>query len=282
MPKISSLEFTVLSKYLFDISGIALSPGKEYLLEHRLAPLLTEYQCVSFSELYYKAKRDSAIEEKIIDALTTNETYFFRDVLPFELLQHKIIPDLVDKRTRENPSLEKIPIRIWSAGCSTGQEVYSIAFVLKNLGVTPENYHLFLVGTDISNAAISKASYGRYTNFEVTRGLMPDQVSRYFTRINENAWQVADEYRWMVTFKTQNLFKPFERQSRFDIIFCRNVGIYFSSSDRRRLHERLLNALAPDGYLILGSTESIANDTDLFTPRKYLRTTFYQPKLPHG
>jgi len=278
MPKISSLEFKVLSKYLFEISGISLKPGKEYLLETRLTPLLAEYQCVSFSELYYQAKRDNSLEEKIIDALTTNETYFFRDVLPFELLQHKIIPDLVDKRSAAMRHPGKIPIRIWSAGCSTGQEVYSIAFVLKELGITPADYNLLLVGTDISNAAIAKASYGRYTGFEVTRGMMPDQVSRYFTRIDDNSWQVADEFRWMVSFKTRNLFKPFERQARFDIIFCRNVGIYFASEDRQRLYKRLFDALAPDGYLIVGATESISYDTNLLIPRKYLRTTFYQPR----
>ncbi len=279
MPKISSLEFQVFSKYLFDISGISLAPGKEYLLETRLAPLLEEYRCVSFSELYYKATRDANIEEKIIDALTTNETYFFRDGLPFELLQHKILPDLIDKRAAESGSSGKIPIRIWAAGCSTGQETYSIAFILKKLNITPENYDLYLLGTDISNAAIAKASYGRYTHFEASRGLTPEQRDKYFKKINDNAWQIHDEYRWMISFKTHNLFNYFDRPIHFDIIFCRNVGIYFSPVDRQRLYRRLFKVIAPDGYLILGATESLIHDTNLFSPQRYLRSVFYHPNI---
>ncbi len=277
MPKISSLEFGVFTKYLFEISGISLQKGKEYLFETRLAPLMAEYKCVSFSELYYKARRDTTLEEKIIDALTTNETYFFRDIFPFELLQHKILPDLIDKRSAAFSSPGKIPIRIWSAGCSTGQEIYSVTFIIDNLHLSALDYEIYLLGTDISNAAITKASYGSYTNFEVSRGLRPDQIETFFSRVNENTWRIKDKYRWMVSFKTHNLFNEIPLNKKFDIILCRNVGIYFSQQDRRRLYQVIRNQLADDGCLLIGSTESLIHDTDLFIPKKYLRTHFYQP-----
>ncbi len=277
MPKITSLEFSVFSKYLFEISGISLQKGKEYLFDTRLAPLLAEFKCVSFSELYYKAKRDIALEEKIIDALTTNETYFFRDTHPFELLQHKILPDLIDKRSSGPLPMGKVPIRIWSAGCSSGQEVYSITFILDNLNLKESDYDIYILGTDISNAAISKASYGVYSSFELSRGLQPDNMESYFTKINDNTWKINDKYRWMVSFKTHNLFNKIPTLKKFDIILCRNVGIYFSQADRSRLYQIIRSQIADDGYLLIGSTESLTHDTDLFIPKRYLRAQFYQP-----
>jgi len=282
MPKISSLEFNVFSKYLFEISGISLPKGKEYLFETRLAPLLSEFKCVSFSELYYQAKRDITLEEKIIDAITTNETYFFRDLFPFELLQYKVLPDLIDKRNGGPKSMGKIPIRIWSAGCSTGQEVYSITFILDNLGLAETEYDIYILGTDISNAAITKASYGAYSNFELSRGLQSEQIETYFAKINENTYKINDKYRWMVSFKTHNLFEKIPTQKKFDIILCRNVAIYFSPNDRQRLYQIIRSQLADDGYLLIGSTEALTHDTDLFVPQKYLRAQFYQPKPNAG
>jgi chemotaxis protein methyltransferase CheR len=277
MPKISPLEFSVFSKYLFEISGISLPKGKEYLFDTRLAPLLEEYRCFSFSELYYKARRDTTLEEKIIDAITTNETYFFRDVFPFELLQYKILPDLIDKRSAGPTSLGKIPIRIWSAGCSTGQEVYSITFIIDGLNLSEAEYDIYILGTDISNAAVTKASYGAYSNFELSRGLQPEQIDTYFTRINDNTLRIRDKFRWMVSFKTHNLFHKIPTVKKFDIILCRNVGIYFSPPDRKRLYSIIRSQLADDGYLLIGATESLTHDTDLFIPKKYLRAQFYQP-----
>jgi chemotaxis protein methyltransferase CheR len=277
MPKISPLEFSVFSKYLFELTGISLQKGKEYLFDTRLAPILAVYKCVSFSELYYKARRDSVLEEKIIDALTTNETYFFRDIFPFELLQHKILPDLIDRRSNAPSLSKKVPLRIWSAGCSTGQEVYSIAFILDSLNLSEADYDIYLLGTDISNAAITKASYGAYSNFELSRGLRPEQIETYFTRINENLFKIRDKYRWMVSFKTHNLFNLIPTAVKFDVICCRNVAIYFSPHDRQRLYQIIRHQLANDGYLLVGSTESLTHDTNLFLPKKYLRAQFYQP-----
>ena len=276
--KISPGEFKNFTRYILDISGIALDTGKEYLLETRLYPLVTRLKCNSYDELLNMAKYDrkKELENEIIDAISTNETYFFRDKLPFQLLQHKIIPDLIDKRTPKSHGL-KPNIRLWSAASSTGQEIYSIAMILKEMGITPENYNVKLFGTDISDAAVSQASYGLYNKFEVARGLDPVRLSKYFDK-QSNGYKIKDEIRMMAQFKKLNLMMPFSNLGKFDIILCRNVMIYFSSEHRKKIYQNLAQMLEPDGYLIIGSTESLINDTDLFTASKYLNSIFYQLK----
>ncbi len=277
MHKITPEEYNVFCKYVHDISGIALDKGKEYLIETRLYPIMDQLKCTSFAELYHKARteKEREIERKIIDAISTNETYFFRDKSPFELLQHKIIPDLIDKRAKITPAGKPINIRIWSAAASTGQEVYSIAIVLKELYLDTGKYQIKLIGTDISNTAITQASYGRYNKFEISRGLSPEKVRKYFNEDGDH-WRIRDEIRAMVMFKKMNLMEPFMGIGKFDIIFCRNVAIYFTSQERKRLYEKIAGVLEPDGYLMIGSTESLTNDTSLFAPQKYLRSIFYQ------
>ncbi len=279
MQKITADEYNVFCKYVHEISGIALEGGKEYLVETRLYPLLDELHCKSFSELYHKSKTDrtKSIEKMIIDAISTNETYFFRDKSPFELLQHKIIPDLVDRRGKKGGTGSPINLRIWSAASSTGQEVYSIAIVLKELYLDPKKYQIKLLGTDISNAAITQASYGKYNKFEISRGLSPEKARKYFNADGDQ-WRIRDEIRAMVIFKKINLMEPLVGLGKFDIIFCRNVAIYFTTQERKRLYEKIAGALEPDGYLMIGSTESLTNDTNLFAPQKYLRSIFYQIK----
>jgi len=171
MVKVLPEEFKTLSRYILTISGICLDDSKSYLLETRLGGLLKELGCSTFSELYYKATSDKTgrIRENIIDAVTTGETLFFRDAAPFELLQHKILPDLIDKRSKSALGSSLIPIRIWSAACSTGQEIYSIAIVIKELLGDLTRYNIRLIGTDISDAAVARASYGTFNNFEIDR-----------------------------------------------------------------------------------------------------------------
>lgn len=276
--KVSPDEFRNFTKYILEISGIALDTGKEYLLETRLNSLLPKYHASSYAELLSKAKMDvkKEIENDIIDAISTNETYFFRDKSPFELLQHKIIPDLIDKRTIRH-SAAKPTIRLWSAANSTGQEIYSIAMTLLEMGVTMDKYNIKLFGTDISDAAIAYASYGLYNKFEVARGLDPRRLTRYFDQ-KEDRYKIRDEIRVMAQFKKMNLMRPFIGLGKFDIILCRNVMIYFTSEDRRKIYQSISKVLEPDGYLLIGATESLANDTDLFVSKKYLNSVFYQFK----
>lgn len=278
MFKITPSEFKLFKQYILDISGIALRDGKEYLVETRLSPLAEELGCSSYAELYQKAKStfNKEIEKKIIDAISTNETYFFRDKSPFELLQYKIIPDLIDKRSN-NRTGRKTNIRLWSAASSTGQEIYSIAMALDEINVTPAKYNIKLLGTDISDAAIAKASYGKYNKFEIARGLDQKRLYKYFTQ-EKDSWKIKDQLRAMTQFKKLNLMKPFIGLGKFDIVLCRNVMIYFTSEDRRKIYNNIAKILEPDGYLLIGSTESLANDSDLFVPKRYLKSVFYQLK----
>ncbi|PID78058.1 MAG: chemotaxis protein CheR [Deltaproteobacteria bacterium] len=279
MLKINPDEFSLLTKYILSISGISLDKGKEYLVETRLRPILKDYNCASFKELYNLAVRDSSkkIEKKIIDAISTNETYFFRDKSPFELLKFKIIPDLIDKKSGGR-SGTPVNIRIWSAASSTGQEIYSTAMLIHELGINNNRqYNIKLIGTDISDAAISKASYAKYNKFEVARGLTPERLKKFLNKSGDE-WKIKDEIRSMVSFEKVNLLKPVNLRGKFDIIFCRNVAIYFNPPDRKKLYQMIGNFLEKDGYLLIGSTESLANDTKLFKPQRYLNSTFYKLK----
>lgn len=275
--KVTPDEFKNFSKYILDISGIALSPGKEYLLETRLNPLIKKYGFSSYSQLQQKSKSDfkKAIENEIIDAISTNETYFFRDKSPFELLKNKILPDLIDKRSKKSVAL-KPTIKLWSAANSTGQELYSIAMIMLEMGITPDKYNIRLFGTDISDAAIAKASYGLYNKFEIARGLDLTRRNNFFDAQDDEYYKIKDRVRAMAQFKKMNLMQPFMGLGKFDIILCRNVMIYFTSEDRKKIYQNIAKVLEPDGYMLIGSTESLANDSDLFSSQKYLNSVFYQ------
>ncbi len=264
----------VWSRYIKEICGIHLDESKGYLVETRLGSLLSEAGAANFSELFYKVRADtsSRLRGRIIEAITTNETSFFRDTSPFELLRHKLIPDLIDRRNR---SSLRAPIRIWSAACSTGQEAYSTAIVIKELLGDLARYDIRILGTDISNKVVAQASYGEYNRLELERGLPPDSIARHFTASGDR-WKVRDEIRAMASFRTMNLLEPFSFPSPFDIIFCRNVAIYFTEADKIRLFRNLARYLARDGYLIIGSTESISGLCPELEPKRYLRSVFYQ------
>jgi len=279
MIKITPEELKLITGYIHDISGIHLDASKKYLLETRLSSIAEEHGCATYKELYDKARRDprKVIEKQIIDAISTNETLFFRDNGPFELLRHKILPELIDARTPKSPRL-KTPIRIWSAAASTGQEVYSIAIVLKELlGNNLSKFNIKLLGTDISDAAIRQASMGKYNKFEIERGLSRDKLNKYFT-LTGGYWKIKDEIRVMATFRKLNLMLPFAGLGKFDIVFCRNVAIYFTLEDRKKLFNKIADVLEPDGYLIIGSTESLTGVCPRFVPKRHLRSIYYQLK----
>ena len=278
MIKIKPEELTLLAQYIHNISGIFYDQKKAYLFESRLGPLVEESGLANYTELYHKSKADpkKGIEKKIIDAISTNETLFFRDTGPFDLLKHKIIPDLVDARSAKAAG-RQVPLKIWSSACSTGQEVYSIAIVLKDLLPDFKKYNIKLLGTDISDAAVAQASSGKYNKFEIERGLARDKLQKFFT-LNGGSWKIKDEIRALATFKKQNLMLPFNGLGKFDIIFCRNVAIYFSMADRKKVFNKLADMLVPDGYLIIGSTESLTGVCPKFVPQRHMRSVYYQLK----
>jgi chemotaxis protein methyltransferase CheR len=280
MIKITPDEVKIITDYIHDISGIILDQSKTYLLETRLGGIVAENGCSSYSELCHKAKADStqSIERKIIDAISTNETMFFRDTDPFNLLRHKVLPDLIDMRSAKTSGLLPINIRIWSAACSTGQEVYSIAIILRELIAGQNKYNIKLLGTDISDAAVAQSSRGLYNKFEIERGLPQEMITKYFQSNGEN-WKIKDEIRAMATFRRLNLMLPLNGLGKFDIVFCRNVAIYFTMEDRKKLFEKIADILEPDGYLIIGSTESLTGVCPQFEPKRHLRSIFYQLKV---
>lgn len=272
--KISRDEVKLFAKYIYEISGINIELSKAYLLETRLGRLLQAEKCDSYSDFYHKAKKDLSkrLEKQIVDAITTNETLFFRDTGPFDLLKHKILPEVIDRRTSKFSGNK---IRIWSSACSTGQEVFSIAIVLTELLGPGHSYNVQLLGTDLSDAVIKQASYGVYNKFEIERGLPRERLQRYFLPCGTD-WKIKDEIRSIVSFRKMNLMQPFSGMGKFDIIFCRNVAIYFTLEDRKKLFNKIADTLEPQGYLIIGSTESLTGVCPRFVPKRHLKSIFYQ------
>ena len=275
MIKLQPEEQKTLAAYIYAICAVSLDQSKGYLMEGRLAGLVEETGCGSYGKLIDRAKSEAsrALERRIIDAITTNETLFFRDGAPFELLRHKIVPDLIDRRGKGGPAR----IRIWSAACSTGQEIYSIAILLKELLGDPDRYGVRLIGTDISDQAVARASRGWYNSMEISRGLPDGLREKYFSR-SAGGWQISDEIRGMASFKHMNLMGDLSALGKFDIVFCRNVAIYFSEADRISLFRRIERALEPNGYLVIGAMESLNGLCPQFEPKRHLRSVYYQVK----
>ncbi len=268
-------ELTAWIRYIHEICGVSLDSFQCYLIETRLGPLLRETGSGNWSELLFKTKAGGGLRAKVINAITTNETSFFRDASPFELLQHKLFPELIDRRKKAG--LKPVPIRILSAACSTGQEVYSTSIVLKELLGSFSGYDIRILGLDISDAAIAQAGYAHFSRLDIDRGLTADKLARHFEPVGER-WKVKDELRALATFRNVNLLEPLAVPASFDIIFCRNVAIYFTEPDKIRLFRNLGLTLAHDGALIIGSTESITGLCPEFEPQRYQRTVFYRRK----
>jgi len=270
-------ELTAWSRYIHEICGVNLDESKGYLVETRLGGLLRDIGAGTWTELLQKVKVETfgSLRTKVINAITTNETSFFRDTSPFELLRNKLFPELIDRRNRAG--IKPVPIRILSAACSTGQEIYTTAMVLKELLGAFGGYDIRILGIDISDAVIAQASYGHYTRLELDRGLSADKLARHFEPAGER-WKIRDELRALATFRKANLLVPLAAPAPFDIIFCRNVAIYFTEPDKIRLFRNLGRTLDRDGALIIGATESITGLCPEFEPQRYLRAVYYRRK----
>lgn len=284
MIAISPQELRLFSQFITRISGVCLDDSKAYLLENRLGVMLRELDCGTFTELHTRIHRDTTrkLERRLLDLITTGETSFFRDQTPFDLLQQKILPDLIDRKTRLRGRTAPVPLRIWCAACSTGQEVYSIAMLLKELLGDTSPFDIHLLGTDISDQAVATASRGVYSRIEVERGLPGDRLARHFVAQDEATWKIQDELRAMATFRTYNLLSDLKRLGRFDVILCRNVAIYFSEKDRQGLFSRLAEVLEPEGSLLIGATESLAGCGPHYASHRHMRSVYYrvQPSPP--
>ena len=277
MITITPQEVALFTTFIHAHSGIALNPTKAYLLESRLGPLLEEAGVASFTDFFYNGCHSPEWTTRVIDAITTNETSFFRDQRPFELLQFKILPDIVD-RLGGGHDTGSPRLRIWSAACATGQEVYSVAMVIAELlGQAVSRWNIKITGTDISDAAISRASQGLYSKYELERGLPPHLLGKYFETRGES-FKIRDDLRAMAFFQKINLLTPPAGLGPFDVIFCRNVAIYFSQENRCRLFQQIARHLSPGGILIIGSTESLLGVSDSFTRHEHHNTVYFQLK----
>lgn len=279
MNRLEGNEFSLWASYIYSITRISLDPSKAYLIETRLSVLMRETSSRSFRELLDKVMGDvsGALKRKVVGAITTNETSFFRDTAPFDLLRQKLLPELVDLRAKQLGRAKPLTLRIWSAACSTGQEVYSTAIVCRETLGDMNKYDIRILGTDISDKVIAQASYGKYTRLELDRGLSPEKLAIYFRQDGPD-YRVSDPIRAMTTFRTLNLLEPLSFPSKFDVVFCRNVAIYFSEADKRLLFESISRVMAPDGCLIIGATESLTGVSQRFDPKRYLRSVYYQLK----
>jgi chemotaxis protein methyltransferase CheR len=249
---ITAEDYSYLSTMLRTKSGLALGPGKEYLLESRLPPVARAYGFVSVNELVSTLRSGPHQEliKAVCDAMTTGETFFFRDMVPFDLLRTTILPELADRCRRAGRAL-----RIWSAAASTGQEAYSVAMLLADMGVQLSGVRVDLVATDFASHALNRARRGLFTQIEVQRGL-PERYLRQFFINTSDGYRIADDIRRRVAFRELNLLESFRSLGQFDVILCRNVLIYFDTMTKKDVLERLSAALTPGGYLFLGATET--------------------------
>lgn len=247
-------------KFLERSCGLVLGDNKHYLVTSRLSRLMKEFSVDSVSELLRMLRRggNAALRERVIEAMTTNETYWFRDVFPFEILKSRVYPELA--RRKGNAS-----VRIWCAACSSGQEPYSVSMATSEyLQSHPGTLRdVQILGTDISAAVLDDAKEAAYDALSVARGLSLERRNRFFVQKGDR-WQVRPEIRSRVSFREFNLLDPYTALGRFDIVFCRNVLIYFSVESKKLILQRIAQVLNPGGYLFLGASESMTNYSDAF------------------
>lgn len=265
MSQITSQELRLFIPYVYELCGVVLDDKKSYLLESRLEPVMRDLQCDTFNDLYNKAQHNREIAGKIIDAICTHETFFFREPALFKLLQDHLVPEHFE-RARLHAKAHPPSLTLLSAACSTGQEAYSTAIALKECLGQLSAYRINIVGADISEAAIRQARLGSYNKAEIGRGLSPEQIRKYVVA-DGDLWRINDELRRLTAFRALNLLQPLPGLGTFDIIFCRNVAIYFSPEDRGRLFDRLADLLNPGGVLILGSTETLIDGRQRYERR---------------
>ena len=271
---ISRQEYDAFRALLEEACGIVLGDNKHYLVASRLGRLMNEFESASISELIAKIKREphSGLRQRVIDAMTTNETFWFRDNHPYMLLADLIFPEIAKKRPAQ--------VKIWSAACSSGQEPYSISMIVqeylqKRPGSLPDNVQI--IGTDISPTMLKMSREALYDNLALSRGLSPERKQKFFTQEGD-MWRVNDNIRRRVQFKELNLMNSYSALGKFDIIFCRNVLIYFSTDLKRDILSRLARALVPGGYLFLGSTETLASYSDDFETIRHQGGIVYRLK----
>jgi chemotaxis protein methyltransferase CheR len=268
-------DYDYIRKLLRDRSGLVLSAEKQYLVESRLLPVVRKAGLNSLAELVVALKRAPAapLTTTVVEAMTTNESFFFRDKLPFEHFRDVVMPALLAARAPEKR------IRIWCAAAATGQEPYSLAMALKDMGGKLTGWTIEMIGTDISTAALEKAKAGLYSQFEVQRGLPIQSLVKYFTQIGD-LWQISPEIRAMVDFRHFNLLQEFGGLGMFDVVFCRNVLIYFDQDTKTAVLNRIARVMREDAYLMLGAAETVVGLTTALKPMHEYRGVYVPNHTP--
>ncbi|ACL56685.1 CheR family methyltransferase [Methylobacterium nodulans] len=254
-------EFEFLRFYLKQRSGLALTPEKRYLIESRLTPVCRRFGIATLTELVgtLRLARESAIGTAVVEAMTTNETFFFRDRAPFDLFRDVLLPQALAARAATRR------LRIWCAAASTGQEPYSLAMLLSEAAARLAGWRIDLIGTDLSTEVLEKARLGLYNQFEVQRGLPVQLMLKHFEQVGEQ-WRISAALRQMVDFRPLNLLDRFDQLGTFDIVYCRNVLIYFDAPTKADVLGRIAAQLAPDGAVLLGAAETVIGITDALSP----------------
>lgn len=256
----NSQDFEFVSQLLRKRAGIVLTGDKMYLLESRLAPLARKEGLPSIDDLIHvvRARREERLIGQLVDVMTTNETFFFRDKTPFDHLKDAVLPVLGQARKGSR-------IRIWCAACSTGQEPYSIAMMLDQDHSLTGGVPVEIVATDISDRCLERARQGLFTQFEVQRGLPIQMLMHYFTQQDDH-WRISERMRQMVTFRKLNLIDPNYNMGKFDVVFCRNVLIYFDGQTKVDVLDRIASTVNPGGFLMMGAAESLVGSSQAFEP----------------
>lgn len=257
-------EFDQFRQFLEDACGISLGDNKQYLVTNRIRRILEENGIASFGELV-KALRQGfnrKLKDQVIDSMTTNETFWFRDNYPYDHLKNILLPQLMAPNNRMFG-----PVRIWSAACSSGQEPYSISMMVEEykrqaMGNLPRAVQI--VATDLSSTVLDQAKRGEYDKLSVMRGLSADRLERYFDNPNPSMWRVKSFVKERIDFRSLNLMDSYAALGKFDIVFCRNVLIYFNADLKRQILQKIHASLKPQGLLFLGSSEGLAGASDLF------------------
>jgi len=267
-------DFIYLRTLVKQKSGISLSDDKAYLIESRLMPVMSLHKVSGFSDLVSRLRlgQDARLVTDIVEAMTTNETSFFRDMKPFDQLRDSLVPWVAE----QNKSRQ---LDIWCAASSTGQEPYSIAMTLMENKHKLPDWRIKIDGTDIDTKVLDKAREGIYTQFEVQRGLPIMLLMKYFTQQESygEKWLLKDEIKKLTSYSQFNLFGSYAARRKYDIIFCRNVLIYFEKEDKEKIVENLKSCLKPHGVLVIGASESLSGLTHTLAPFKDIRSVFCRP-----
>jgi chemotaxis protein methyltransferase CheR len=254
-------QFDFIADVLKDRSGLALTADKTYLLESRLTPIARKHGLENLGALIseVQTKKSEPLVREITEAMTTNESFFFRDNRPFDMFREYVLPSLLETRASQKR------LRIWSAACSSGQEPYSLAMLLQEEAARLRDWRIEIVATDLSGDILEKAKVGIYSQFEVQRGLPIQLLMKYFEQVNE-MWQIDPAIRAMVKYQQFNLLNDLSSLGRFDVVFCRNVLIYFDQPTKSSVLDAISRQMPKDGYLFMGAAETVLGVSETFKP----------------